>query len=219
MSKISAARFGKRVWSAISQIDTIHGLVQWIGGLCLASILASRWWAVNPFLALSWFFGTIFVTVLAVKSLNLLWSKRDQLTWPRSKRNTHGAPSIRVSAVVVTPTQLERERDQALLDLARERDALLKELAGCKRSFGIARLEWLAYLFRSNTEKAKLDGRDLQNVRVTVRFAPPYDDDYFLAEEIKKILEQYTGWPVEIDGTNNPLIRPSDEFRVVFESS
>ena len=64
-----------------------------------------------------------------------------------------------------------------------------------------------------------LDGRDLRNSHVTVRFVPLYDDDYTLVEEIKQILEQCTGWPVEINGTNNSTIKPSDKFRVIFESS
>ena len=87
--------------------------------------------------------GTIFVTVLAVKTLNLLWSKRDRLPWIRSKHHAHGGPSMRASAVLDTPSQLERERDKALLDLARERDALSKDLKACKVEFSHAKLRWM----------------------------------------------------------------------------
>ena len=48
----------------------------------------------NIFVPLSWFFGTIFVTVLTVKLLNLLWSKRDQFPW--IKRHAHGDTSMPV---------------------------------------------------------------------------------------------------------------------------
>ena len=151
--------------------------------------------------------GTIWLVYLVFKPAN--W-------WPLNKP---AGPSMKASVVVDRPSQLELDLNKALQSRTSERDALLTELADCKRSFGVARLNWLAYLFRVNTERAKLDGHDLQNIRVTVRFTPPYDDDYTLAEEMKKILCQYTGWPVEIDGTNNPLIKPNDEFRVIFESS
>ena len=174
----------------------------------------------NRFVPLSWFFGTIFVTVLTVKTLNFCWSKLVQhvLPWLRRKRHARGGPSIRAS-VVVTPTQLERERDQALLGLASERDALLKDLKACKHSFGIARLLCFADLHRAKIETAKLNGHDVQDVRATIRFAPPYGNDYTLANEIALIIRTYPGWQVKIDGTNDPLIEPSDKYRVVFDAS
>ena len=176
----------------------------------------------NIFVPLSWFFGTIFVTVLAVKSLNLLWSKRDQLRWPRSKRNTHGGPSMSASVVVDTPSQIELERDQlndALQSRTSERDTLLKQLSECKHSLGVARLLQFSDRARASIEKSRSDGHDSQDVHVTIRFTPPYDEDYALAKEIAAILRKYPGWPVKIDGGNDPLIEPSDTCRAIFDAS
>ena len=162
-----------------------------------------------------------FVDPSALAHTSGLWIKRKlvvEQSEPGSE-GAHGAPSIRASAVAVTPTQLERERDQALLDLARERDALLKQLAECKRSFGIAKLLSFADLHRAKIEKAELQGHDVQDVRATIRFAPPYGEDYTLAKAIEAILRQYPGWQVTIDGKNDPLILPSGTCRVIFEAS
>ena len=200
MPKESAAELGKRAWNLISHFDTLSGLVGWVGGSCLGSILASRWWLVNPFVAMAWFFGTIFVTVLTVKALNFCWFKLVQpvLPWLRRKRHAHGGQSTRASS---------------------ERDTLLKQLSECKRSFGVARLQHFSGRDRASIEKARLDGHDKKDVRVTIRFAPPYDEDYTLVKEIAAIVHRYLRWPVNIDGTNNPLIEPSITFRVRFDAS
>ena len=161
----------------------------------------------NVFVPLSWFFGTIFVTVLAVKTLNLLWSKRDHLPWIRSKHHAHGGPSMRASAVLDTPSQLERERDGALLDLARERDALSKDLKACKVEFSHAKLRWIA-------DRQVLSGDEDAIVGVVVRFAG--SSDYFIAKNIKEIIEGHAGWPVTLDG--DLTIEPNNEFKVLFES-
>ena len=173
-----------------------------------------------------------YIFVLGVAWLAYLVFKPDHW-WPRNRQvserppaesessseGDHGAPSIRASAVAVTPTQLERERDQALLDLARERDVLLKQLSECKHSLGVARLLQFSDRARASIEKSRSDGHDSQDIRVTIRFTPPYDEDYALAKEIAAILRQYPGWPVKIDGGNDPLIEPSGTSRAIFDAS
>ena len=63
-------------------------------------------------------------------------------------------------------------------------------------------------------ERMKSQGRhDVDNIRVTVRFADY--DDYNLAKEIETTLKNCTDWPVELDGSNRPIIEPSD-CKVVF---
>ena len=54
------------------------------------------------------------------------------------------------------------------------------------------------------------------DVRVTVRFASY--DDYALAQQIETILKEHTGWTVTLDGRNDPVIRPNQRFKVIFES-
>ena len=49
-----------------------------------------------------------------------------------------------------------------------------------------------------------------------VRFATY--DDFDLATLIKAIIEQTMQWEVELDGTNNPTIRPEFDHKVLFES-
>ena len=174
MPKTSAARLGKRAWNFIGQIDTLAGLVGWIGA-CLGSILASR--VMNPaniFVPLSWFFGTILVIVSTVKLLNLLWSKRDQFPW--IKRHGDSAAQLELERRLLGTA----ESDAAFLDLARERDALSKELKACKVKFSHAKLHWIA-------ERQVLSGDEDAIVDVVVRFAG--SSDYFIANNIKKIIE------------------------------
>ena len=161
-----------------------------------------------------------YVFVLGVAWLAYLVFKPDHL-WPRNRQvserppaesessseGDHGAPSIRASAV--TPTQLERERDQALLDLTRERDALSKELTACKVEFSHAKLRWIA-------DRQVLSGDEDAVVDVVVRFATP--DDHFIAKNIQDIIQRHAGWSVTLNGSNDPPIEPNNEFKVLFES-
>ena len=211
MPKTSAARLGKRAWNCIKragnfigQIDTLNHLVGWIGGSCLGSILASR--VMNPaniFVPLSWFFGTILVIVSTVKLLNLLWSKRDQFPW--IKRHGDSAAQLELERRLLGTA----ESDAAFLALARERDALSKELQACKVKFSHAKLHWIA-------ERQVLSGDEDAIVDVVVRFAG--SSDYFIANNIKKIIEGHAGWRVTLNGSNDPPIEPNNEFKVLFES-
>jgi len=81
------------------------------------------------------------------------------------------------------------------------------KLADCKRDFAVGKLEWLAAMAENNNS----------NIRVTVRFAQ-YGEDYDLATQIKAIIEQHTHWPVTLNGSNVPVIKQDDKFRVIFES-
>ena len=131
MPKISAAEGAKRAWGAISHLNTLAGLVQWLGGLSLASFVSSR--IVNPvnlFVPFFWFFLTLFITVLTAKTLSLCWSKWVQHGIPWFKRHAQGGPRIRVSAVVDTPSPRELELEKTLQARTSERDVLLEKLKG-----------------------------------------------------------------------------------------
>ena len=138
--------------------------------------------------------------------------------WPRNQQvieSPTAEPSVETNVVVDNPSQLDRERDQAALKAldetlqfrTGERDAFLEECNACRVEFAHANLSWIA-------ERAILNG-DTTNVAV-VRFA--IYDDYDLATRIKATIQQNMQWPVELDGTNNPTIKPSADFKVIFES-
>jgi len=97
-----------------------------------------------------------------------------------------------------------------------ERDGANQALATCKRAFAQARIRWFADRVRMNIEKRRqIETRP--DVRVTVRFAAY--DDYPLAQQIEAILREHTGWPITLDNRNDPVLRPSDEFKVIFGSA
>jgi hypothetical protein len=85
----------------------------------------------------------------------------------------------------------------------------LKQDAKAKqREHAEARLRWFAERGRINRA----------TVKVTIRFVGYTQDSYQLAQQIEEILSSHTSWPVELDGKNDPLLRPDSRCRVVFES-
>ena len=206
--KISAAERVKRALGTISQLDTFVRLVQWLGGLSLASFVSSKIVnPVNPYVPLFWFFLTLFMTVLTVKTLSLCWSKWVQHGIPWLKRPAQGGPRITARAVVDTPTPRELELEKTLQARTSERDVFLEKLKECLVEFSQAKLSWIA-------ERALLNG-DTDNVAV-VRFATY--DDFDLASQIQATIQQNMQWQVELDGTNSPTIRPNSDYKVLFES-
>ena len=95
---------------------------------------------------------------------------------------------------------------EQLQERTNERDGALRALKTCKNNFAIARLRWFA-------ERARI--REVA-INVTIRFATY--DDINLVKQIEKLFQEHTEWPVEIDGTNKPVIMPDEEFKVLFES-
>ena len=66
-----------------------------------------------------------------------------------------------------------------------------------------------------NIDRARTEGRTVEDFRVTVRFADYKDLD--LAKEIEEAIKNCTQWAVEIDGSNNPTIMPDKDFKIVFD--
>lgn len=56
-------------------------------------------------------------------------------------------------------------------------------------------------------------------VNVTIRFVGYASTDCGLAKQIESILQQDTSWKITLDGSNNPALRPNDEYKVIFESA
>ena len=83
--------------------------------------------------------------------------------------------------------------------LGLERTQAAENYARCRREFALARLHWFA---TSN------------NVRVTIRFADT--GDLWLVKEIQDVLKSQTNWPIDIDGSNNPVLLPRGDLKVVF---
>ena len=187
---------------------TLAGLVQWLGGLILASFVSSR--IVNPvnlFVPFFWFFLTLFITVLTAQTLSLCWSKWVQHGIPLFKRHAQGGPRITARAVVVTPSPQELELEKTLQARTSERDVFLEKLKECLVEFSHAKLSWIA-------ERALLN--DVTDNVAVVRFATY--DDFDLATQIQAFIQQTMQWEVELDGTNNPSIRPDYDYKVLFES-
>ena len=209
-----------RRWASLpGWLVTAWGGVQFAGDMQFLSELASAV-TINTSALFSFigdyglFLGVAWLAYLVFKPdhwwpRNRQVSERPAVESESSSEGDHGAPSIRASAGAVTPTQLERERDQALLDLARERDALSKELTACKVEFSHAKLRWIA-------DRQVLSGDEDAVVDVVVRFATP--DDHFIAKNIQDIIQRHAGWSVTLNGSNDPPIEPNNEFKVLFES-
>lgn len=54
--------------------------------------------------------------------------------------------------------------------------------------------------------------------KVTIRFVG-YLNDYELAKTIEKSFRDHTSWEVTLDGSNQPTLEPSGQFKVLFESA
>lgn len=123
---------------------------------------------------------------------------------------------LQVIVGAVSPTPCEesfKERLTAaeanIAKLAKERDWLEYSLSKCKRSSAIATI-------RSLVKRTIADKWD-PPVHVTIRFANYADFD--LVQKIEATMKEYASdWPLVVDGSNAPVIRPSDEFKVIFES-
>jgi len=102
--------------------------------------------------------------------------------------------------------QTQKEREALRGTLANERDSALQSLARCQKDFAMARVEWFAQRSRDWNPQ----------ISVTVRFADYFD--YRLALQIIAILQEHAGWTAELDQSNKPVLKPSEEFKVVFES-
>jgi len=97
-----------------------------------------------------------------------------------------------------------------------ERDSAQRALASCKQSSAHAQLRWFATLLRTRIEHRRERVPTQEHVHVTIRFAAY--DDWALVQQIGEIIKTHTQWPVEVDGSNNPTIRPDDKYKVIFES-
>ena len=100
----------------------------------------------------------------------------------------------------------------ALQEAQQERESLRGQLGhaqhdwlAIKEQFALARIGWFA-----RTAKAWESP-----VTVTIRFADYAD--FALVKQIEAILNE-TGWPIVIDGGNSPVLEPSGQFKVIFES-
>jgi hypothetical protein len=109
-------------------------------------------------------------------------------------------------------TQREREAirqnlSTEIIAAKNERDGMQQAWQTCKRAYALSRIEWFA-------ERVRTRGA---SVSVTVRFADY--SDYDLVHEIERILQAHTKWPITIDGSNKPTLRPDlQQFKVIFES-
>lgn len=84
----------------------------------------------------------------------------------------------------------------------------------CKKEHAEAAIRWFADRVSMNIDRARTEGRTVEDFRVTVRFADYKDLD--LAKEIEEAVKNCTQWAVEIDGSNNPTIMPDKDFKIVF---
>lgn len=98
---------------------------------------------------------------------------------------------------------LEAER-QSYKEAIGERDGALQALGTCKQQFALARLRWLAERSKERNWETK----------VTIRSAGY--EDFQLVERIEALFKEHTSWPVTIDTSNVPLLRPDERFKVVF---
>ena len=105
-----------------------------------------------------------FVDPLALAQTAVLWGKRESVVQQSesSSEAVRGAPSIRASAVVVTPSQIELELNKTLQSRTSERDAIFKRLKSCRVEFSRAKLRWIA-------ERRRLNGKTTDHAMV--RFA------------------------------------------------
>lgn len=51
---------------------------------------------------------------------------------------------------------------------------------------------------------------------VTIRYCR-YGGDYELAERMRSIFSEYTGWSARIDGSNEPPLKQADKFKISFD--
>ncbi len=124
-------------------------------------------------------------------------------------------------------TQAERENIrgalQAEVNKARsERHGFEQAWLTCKKAFGVQRLIWFAKRAEANMEAHNAEASHEDKVgppRVTIRFVGYASTDFGLAKQIESILKEHTQWNLALDGGNNPALRPSNEFKVIFESS
>jgi len=90
-----------------------------------------------------------------------------------------------------------------------ERDTVTKTLKETKIDYALDTL-------RRYSHYAFKDGEQTVKPTVTVRFCD-YSGDDKLAQRIKEIFTEYTGWQVELDGQNKPPLLRADKFKVVFD--
>jgi hypothetical protein len=102
-----------------------------------------------------------------------------------------------------------------------ERDSFERAWLTCKRQFGIQRLVWFVQGVERNLQAHNASVREEEKVEVcvTIRFVGYSSGDFGLAKKIETILKQHTKWKINMDGSNNPALIPSNEFKVIFESA
>ena len=114
--------------------------------------------------------------------------------------------TLQVIVGAVEENLLEMVGELAIRQVASEHEGAVQALAVCQKNFALARLRWVA-------ERAELNE---VNVQVRIRFVDYLD--YDLAKKIESIFKEHASkWSIEIDGTNKPVLRPADEFKVVFD--
>lgn len=169
-----------------------------------------------------------------VKRLEIEYSYDGQVAKKRASRPEHSRLVLpedtylleeisRLSAgSAASPSEIDRLR-AALEETQQDRERIRGLLGGaevarseCRRDFAHARLEWVAERFKRNIENHRKEGGIVQDIHVTVRFA--VYSDFPLAQRVSEIVTKYTGWPVELDGSNKPTLLPdSNGFKVIFD--
>ena len=150
-----------------------------------------------------------YVDPLALAQTAVLWGKRESVVQQSesSSEVVRGSPSIRASVVVDTPSQIELELNKTLQSRTSERDAIFGRLKSCQVELARAKLNWFA-------ERRLLNGKTTDHA--VVRFATY--SDYKLAKQIRAIIQETMLWRVELDNNNKPIIEPSSDTKVLFES-
>jgi hypothetical protein len=125
-----------------------------------------------------------------------------------------------VALQVIVGGDVKAERDDAtdeklagaeaeIKRLTSERDGFEYSLSKCKRNHALSALGWL--------HRQTVDNKWQPPVEVTIRFADYADFD--LVKKIEAIFKDHAReWPVTIDGQNVPVLKPSEDFKVVFVS-
>ncbi len=146
------------------------------------------------------------------------------LVWWETRRHRPSAQNEYTGAMLLREGDLESqldetesdyettlgERNAALNELQQrtnERDGAQQALKTAKREFAHERLKWYSKMSFGGVKPT-----------VTIRSAA-YGNDYAIVQEIQKILKEFTGWEVALDGTNNPMLPQAEKFKVVFESA
>lgn len=81
-----------------------------------------------------------------------------------------------------------------------ERDGARQSYLECKHNFTIFRFEKFAEGIEEWPD-------------VTIRYADIAD--YPLVEKIERLIKEHTKWPVTLDQSNNPVLRPNNDYKVI----